>query len=119
MSLRGFGPRLLEDRFTVRGSAQALTTFCPYSFVNRKNNVPELQRMYQAAYAQHTRIWKIVSQFPPSSQPSRPGIRASCDNPRSRWYMTPFLFVLWGTFGASVYAMGRKAAGYNTWFSSK
>ncbi|CAI4212165.1 unnamed protein product [Parascedosporium putredinis] len=53
------------------------------SLVNRKNNVPDLQRMYQAAYAQHTRIWKI--------------------NPRA---------------AASLYGMGRKAAGYNTWFSS-
>ncbi|KEZ46712.1 hypothetical protein SAPIO_CDS0559 [Scedosporium apiospermum] len=69
------------------------------SFVNRKNNVTELQRVYQTAYAQHNRIWKI--------------------NPRSRWYMTPYLVLLWGTVGATMYAMGRKVAGYNTWFSNK
>lgn len=68
------------------------------AFVNRPNNVPQLQRMYQAAYRAHTRVWKI--------------------NPRSNWYMTPYLILMWGTFGASLYAMGRKATGHNTWFSS-
>ncbi|KAL2111824.1 hypothetical protein VUR80DRAFT_9212 [Thermomyces stellatus] len=66
--------------------------------VDRPNKVPALQRMYQAAYYQHTRLWKI--------------------NPRSRWYLTPYLFLLWGTFGATIYASVRRAAGYNTWFSS-
>ena len=32
------------------------------SLVNAKNKVPEHQRVYQAAYRAHTRIWKIVSQ---------------------------------------------------------
>jgi len=33
----------------------------PLSLVNAPNKVPEHQRVYQAAYRAHTRIWKIVS----------------------------------------------------------
>jgi Cytochrome c oxidase subunit VII len=33
------------------------------SFVDAKNKVPEYQRMYQAAYKGHTRIWNIVSKI--------------------------------------------------------
>ncbi|KAH8888776.1 hypothetical protein GQ53DRAFT_825995 [Thozetella sp. PMI_491] len=65
-------------------------------FVNAKNKVPEQQRIYQAAYRAHTRVFQI--------------------NPRSNVYLVPFKVVMWGTFGASMYAMGRKIAGYNTWF---
>ncbi|KAK0635679.1 hypothetical protein B0T17DRAFT_482277 [Bombardia bombarda] len=66
------------------------------SLVNAKNNVPEKQRIYQAAYRNHTRIWKI--------------------SPRSSMMLVPFNVLMWGTFGASMYAMGRKVLGYNTWF---
>ncbi|KAF7547719.1 hypothetical protein G7046_g8923 [Stylonectria norvegica] len=64
--------------------------------VDAKNPVPQNQRFYQQAYKAHTRVWLI--------------------NPRSRWYMTPYLFVLWGTFGATIYCAGRKVLGHNTWF---
>ncbi|KAK4077584.1 bacteriophage N adsorption protein A c-term domain-containing protein [Purpureocillium lilacinum] len=64
--------------------------------VDAKNKVPEHQRYYQQAYRAHTRLWKIGS--------------------RSRWYMTPYLVVLWGGFGAAMYAAGRKVTGHNTWF---
>jgi len=61
------GYRALHDLSRVDHIARLLTAFLPfYSFVNRKNNVTELQRVYQTAYAQHNRIWKIVSQFPPT-----------------------------------------------------
>ncbi|KAK1829698.1 hypothetical protein QBC39DRAFT_356246 [Podospora conica] len=66
------------------------------ALVNAPNKVPEHQRVYQAAYRAHTRIWKI--------------------SPRSNIMYTPYLIVMWGTFGASMYAMGRKVLGYNTWF---
>ncbi len=62
------GYRAVHDLSRVDHIARLLTAFLPfYSIVNRKNNVTELQRFYQTAYAQHNRIWKIVSQFPPSA----------------------------------------------------
>ncbi|KAM3503655.1 hypothetical protein MY10362_004054 [Beauveria mimosiformis] len=64
--------------------------------VNAKNNVPQHQRFYQQAYKAHTRLWMI--------------------NSRSRWYMTPYLICLWGTFGVTLYAAGRKITGHNTYF---
>ncbi|XXH00418.1 hypothetical protein Hte_006762 [Hypoxylon texense] len=64
--------------------------------VNAPNKVPQHQRFYQQAYNQHTRIWKI--------------------NPRSNMLLMPYYVLLWGTFGASMYMMGRKILGYNTWF---
>ncbi|KAI1097034.1 hypothetical protein F5B19DRAFT_488236 [Rostrohypoxylon terebratum] len=64
--------------------------------VDAPNRVPEKQRYYQQAYAQHTRIWKIA--------------------PRSNYYLIPYYTLLWGTMGASLYMVGRKALGYNTWF---
>ncbi|KAK1760935.1 hypothetical protein QBC47DRAFT_368645 [Echria macrotheca] len=64
--------------------------------VNAPNKVPEHQRVYQAAYRAHTRIWKI--------------------SPRSNVLMTPYLILMWGTFGASMYGMGRKVLGYNSFF---
>ncbi|EHK49717.1 uncharacterized protein TrAtP1_010968 [Trichoderma atroviride] len=67
------------------------------SMINAKNKVTEHQRFYQQAYKAHTRLWMI--------------------NPRSRWYMVPYLAALWGGFGATLYAASRKVAGHNTWFS--
>ncbi|PNY28020.1 Uncharacterized protein TCAP_02047 [Tolypocladium capitatum] len=71
-------------------------TYFMMGMVDAKNKVPEHQRFYQQAYKAHTRLWKIGS--------------------RSRWYMTPYLIVLWGGFGATMYAAGRKVTGHNTWF---
>ncbi|EXF76838.1 hypothetical protein CFIO01_09445 [Colletotrichum fioriniae PJ7] len=68
--------------------------------VDAKNKVPDLQKFYQAAYKDHTRVWKI--------------------NPRSRWYMIPYVTLLWGSLGAaSFYGMGRKVLGYNTYFGKE
>ncbi|GAW16799.1 hypothetical protein EKO27_g8813 [Xylaria grammica] len=64
--------------------------------VDAPNKVPEHQRFYQQAYKQHTRLWQI--------------------NPRSSKLMVPYTILLWGTLGASMYMMGRKVFGYNTWF---
>ncbi|OTB05260.1 hypothetical protein M426DRAFT_10856 [Hypoxylon sp. CI-4A] len=64
--------------------------------VNAANKVPEQQRFYQQAYKQHTRIWRI--------------------NSRSNVLLMPYYVMLWGGVGASLYMMGRKIAGYNTWF---
>ncbi|TDZ21555.1 hypothetical protein Cob_v005660 [Colletotrichum orbiculare MAFF 240422] len=64
--------------------------------VDAKNKVPELQKFYQAAYKDHQRLWKI--------------------NPRSRIYMVPFNIALYGTLAATLYAGGRKVAGYNSYF---
>ncbi|RDA89917.1 hypothetical protein CP533_6212 [Ophiocordyceps camponoti-saundersi (nom. inval.)] len=64
--------------------------------IDKKNTVPDHQRFYQRAYKQHVRLWLI--------------------NPRSRYYMVPYLIMLWGGFGATLYAAGRKVCGYNTWF---
>ncbi|KAK3359384.1 hypothetical protein B0T25DRAFT_532787 [Lasiosphaeria hispida] len=66
------------------------------ALVNAPNKVPEHQRVYQQAYRAHTRIWKIA--------------------PKSNIMITPYLVVMWGTFGASMYAMGRTVLGYKTWF---
>ncbi|KAK4127481.1 hypothetical protein N657DRAFT_641483 [Parathielavia appendiculata] len=65
--------------------------------VDAKNKVPEYQRAYQHAYNAHTRIWRI--------------------NPRSRMLLTPYNILLWGTTAATMYAMGRRIFGKNTWFS--
>ncbi|KAJ4425292.1 hypothetical protein N0V82_000102 [Gnomoniopsis sp. IMI 355080] len=65
-------------------------------FINAPNKVPEYQRTYQAAYRSHQRIWRI--------------------HPRSTILYVPFVTVMWATTAASMYAMGRKVAGYNTWF---
>ncbi|EGS17455.1 uncharacterized protein CTHT_0067820 [Thermochaetoides thermophila DSM 1495] len=67
------------------------------AFINRENRVPELQRYYQAAYKNHVRLWQI--------------------NPRSKYYLTPYYIILWGTTAATFYAMGRRIFGHNTWFS--
>jgi len=68
------------------------------SLVNRKNPVPELQRQYQAAFRAHTRLWKI--------------------NPKSKVYMAPYLITLYGSMAVTLYGMGRKVAGYNSFFGS-
>ncbi|CAG9993779.1 unnamed protein product [Clonostachys byssicola] len=68
------------------------------ALVNAKNSVPQNQRLYQNAYRAHTRLWQIGH--------------------RSRWMIAPYTVLLWGTLGASLYAGGRKVAGYNTWFGS-
>ncbi|KAI0117066.1 hypothetical protein F4814DRAFT_448069 [Daldinia grandis] len=64
--------------------------------VNAPNKVPQHQRFYQQAYKEHTRVWKI--------------------NPRSNYFLVPYQVLIWGSFGASMYMMGRKILGYNTWF---
>ena len=67
-----------------------------------------MQRMYQAAFNQNTRLWKIVSDNPPGGRqltipadsgrgiPTEDGL---AEHPRSRWLLTPYLFLLWGTAG--------------------
>lgn len=65
--------------------------------IDAKNKVPEQQRMYQHAYKAHTRLWRI--------------------NPRSRYMLTPFTILLWGTTAATLYAAGRRVFGKSTWFS--
>ncbi|KAI1326892.1 hypothetical protein F5Y16DRAFT_400008 [Xylariaceae sp. FL0255] len=70
-----------------------------HSLVDAPNKVPQYQRFYQKAYNQHTRIWQI--------------------HPRSPYLMVPYQIALWGTFGASMYMMGRKILGYNTWFGKE
>ncbi|KAG9250386.1 uncharacterized protein F5Z01DRAFT_666319 [Emericellopsis atlantica] len=65
--------------------------------VDAPNKVPQNQRFYQQAYKAHTRLWQIGS--------------------RSRWMMTPYTILLWGSLGATLWCSGRKVMGYNTWFS--
>ncbi|KAK4241101.1 hypothetical protein C8A03DRAFT_30705 [Achaetomium macrosporum] len=60
------------------------------------NKVPEHQRVYQAAYKAHERIWRI--------------------NPRSRMYLVPYNILLWGTTAATFWAVGRRIFGKSTWF---
>ncbi|KXJ92777.1 hypothetical protein Micbo1qcDRAFT_160593 [Microdochium bolleyi] len=66
------------------------------ALVNAQNKVPEHQRFYQNQYKQHVRLWKI--------------------GPRANLMMVPFQILVWGSFSASMYMMGRKILGYNTWF---
>ncbi|KAK7749921.1 hypothetical protein SLS53_000503 [Cytospora paraplurivora] len=68
-------------------------------FINAKNNVPENQRHYQAAYKAHTRIWRI--------------------GPRGSALYTPYVILLWGSTAALFYAMGRKVLGHNNWYGGK
>ncbi|KAK5656155.1 hypothetical protein OQA88_4915 [Cercophora sp. LCS_1] len=84
--------------------------------INAANKVPQHQRVYQAAYKAHTRIWKIVSRIGLKAAKRGP-IDEMTQNPRSNVLLTPYLILLWGTTGATMYAMGRKVLGYNTWFS--
>ncbi|KAL2139615.1 hypothetical protein VTI28DRAFT_4924 [Corynascus sepedonium] len=65
--------------------------------VNAPNKVHEHQKVYQKAYNAHTRIWRI--------------------HPRSAVMLTPYNILLWGTTAATMYAMGRRLFGKNTWFS--
>ncbi|KAK0739669.1 hypothetical protein B0T21DRAFT_284217, partial [Apiosordaria backusii] len=64
--------------------------------IDAPNKVPHQQRVYQAAYRAHTRIWRI--------------------SPRSNIMLTPYFALMWGTFGACMYGMGRQVCGYKTWF---
>ncbi|KAI0124352.1 hypothetical protein BJ170DRAFT_80862 [Xylariales sp. AK1849] len=64
--------------------------------VDAPNRVPQLQKAYQKAYNQHTRLWMIGG--------------------RSNILFLPYKVLLWGTFSASMYMMGRKILGHNTWF---
>ncbi|KAI0852568.1 hypothetical protein F5Y00DRAFT_227029 [Daldinia vernicosa] len=64
--------------------------------INAPNKVPQHQKFYQQAYRNHVRLWWI--------------------NPRSPYLLIPYQVLMWSTFGASMYMMGRKIAGYNTWF---
>ncbi|KAH8842248.1 hypothetical protein MCOR27_007296 [Pyricularia oryzae] len=68
-------------------------------FVNAPNKVPYYQRFYQTAYRNHQRVWKI--------------------HPRSRYMLVPYLVGLWGGLGLSLWGLGRKAAGYNSYFGEK
>ncbi|KAI0396181.1 hypothetical protein F5Y17DRAFT_456310 [Xylariaceae sp. FL0594] len=69
------------------------------SFYDPPNRVPEHQRFYQQAYKNHTRLWMI--------------------NPRSRYMLVPYQILVWGTFGASLWMMGRKVMGHNTWWGKE
>ncbi|KHO00917.1 uncharacterized protein MAM_01695 [Metarhizium album ARSEF 1941] len=85
--------------------------------IDAKNKVPQYQRLYQQAYKAHTRLWMIVCFSIDVSRLNRIVIFANYrQGSRSRWYMTPYLIVLWGGFGATMYAAGRKITGHNTWF---
>ncbi|KAI1853576.1 hypothetical protein JX265_004093 [Neoarthrinium moseri] len=64
--------------------------------VDAPNKVPHHQKFYQNAYNQHIRLWRIGT--------------------RSSVLFLPYQVLLWGTFGASMYMMGRKVMGHNTWF---
>lgn len=64
--------------------------------VDAKNKVPQMQRYYQQAYRNHTRLWEI--------------------HPRSQFLIIPYKILLWGSAGAALYMAGRKVAGHNTWF---
>ncbi|KAJ9142777.1 hypothetical protein NKR23_g7061 [Pleurostoma richardsiae] len=88
--------QFLDSRISAQSAPHL---FKMAGLVNAPNRVPEHQRTYQHAYRAHTRIWRI--------------------NPRSSILYVPFVITLWGTCGLSLYAMGRKVAGYNTWFSKE
>ncbi|KAL1878073.1 hypothetical protein VTK73DRAFT_8124 [Phialemonium thermophilum] len=64
--------------------------------INAPNRVPEHQRFYQAAYRSHQRIWRI--------------------NPRSKFLTTPVMIGIWGTTAFTLYGLGRKVLGYNSFF---
>ncbi|KAL8376446.1 hypothetical protein RB595_007506 [Gaeumannomyces hyphopodioides] len=81
-------------------------------FVNAKNKVPEYQRFYQAQYRNHVRLWKI-------DRKAHTGRDTIAQHPRSKFMITPFLITLWGTLGLSVWGLGRKAAGYNSYWGKE
>ncbi|KAF2431425.1 hypothetical protein EJ08DRAFT_610872 [Tothia fuscella] len=65
-------------------------------WVYRENNVPHYQRMFQQGQKNHIRQWN--------------------QTPRSKLILYPYYVMLWGTFGASMYCMGRLVLGHKTWF---
>ncbi|GKT48858.1 uncharacterized protein ColSpa_09039 [Colletotrichum spaethianum] len=81
--------------------------------VDAKNKVPELQKFYQTAYKEHTRLWKICET---GASADERRLTQLSQNPRSRLYMTPYVILLWGTLGVTFYGAGRKVLGYNTYF---
>ncbi|KAK2602607.1 hypothetical protein N8I77_009125 [Diaporthe amygdali] len=98
--------------------------FAHSGFVNAPNKVPEHQRAYQAAYRAHTRVWRITGRKARSrdghgialSSKERSLSTVFSQNPRSTVMYVPFVWIMWGTSGAMMYAMGRKVLGHNTWF---
>ncbi|KAI1423718.1 hypothetical protein F5Y12DRAFT_715982 [Xylaria sp. FL1777] len=100
-SSRLYDPQSIPSRKTIDTPAAKLHNGSQYadeqrSLVDAPNKVPQHQRFYQQAYRQHIRVWQI--------------------NPRSNMLLVPYQILLWGTLGASMYMMGRKVFGYNTWF---
>ncbi|KAK9774243.1 hypothetical protein SCAR479_09107 [Seiridium cardinale] len=39
--------------------------------------------------------------------------------PRTNYMFLPYKVLLWGSLGSSLYMMGRKVCGYNTWFGKE
>ncbi|KAF2201155.1 hypothetical protein GQ43DRAFT_480940 [Delitschia confertaspora ATCC 74209] len=63
-------------------------------FLNRQNNVPHYQKLHQTHDG--LRTWQKA---------------------RGRWMVPPFQYLLFGTFGCSMYMMVRMLLGHKTWFS--
>ncbi|TLS25657.1 hypothetical protein PpBr36_07349 [Pyricularia pennisetigena] len=96
------------------------------AFVNAPNKVPYYQRFYQTAYRNHQRVWKIVSLY--SEGNPRDSVARQLDSrshsnviqhPRSKYMLVPYLVGLWGGLGLSLWGLGRKAAGYNSYWGEK
>ncbi|KAI0003622.1 hypothetical protein F4779DRAFT_621721 [Xylariaceae sp. FL0662B] len=67
--------------------------------MNAPNKVPQHQRFYQNAYKQHTRLWRI--------------------NPRSNMLLIPYNIMLWSCVSATLWGLGRKTLGYNSFWGPK
>jgi hypothetical protein len=72
------------------------------SIVNAPNKVPQHQKFYQQAYAQHTRLWKIVRNavfdWRGNIADRDSWLTYMTQGPRSNVLMLPYQFLLWGTF---------------------
>ncbi|KAF1988873.1 hypothetical protein K402DRAFT_391570 [Aulographum hederae CBS 113979] len=65
-------------------------------WVYRENNVPHYQRLFQAGNKKHIRQWS--------------------QTPKSKIILPLYYVMLFGSFSASMYMIGRQIFGHKTWF---
>lgn len=70
--------------------------------VDAPNRVPQHQKFYQAAYKNHTRLWRIVRCGEPlecSGRRENSRLTYMTQGNRSSYMFLPYQVLLWGTFG--------------------
>ena len=70
--------------------------------VDAPNRVPQHQKFYQAAYKNHTRLWRIVrcnGPFRGFGGNKNDRLTYMTQGNRSSYMFLPYQVLLWGTFG--------------------